>query len=65
MKSIREFVTKSLVRGFLIAVPIYLAILLLLKAIDSVAGLVRPLTALAPEGLSSGAAEDVLACLVV
>jgi len=65
MKSFRQFVTKALVSGFLIAVPVYLAILLLLKAIKSLGRLVRPLAALHPPGLTSETAENGLALLIV
>jgi uncharacterized membrane protein len=49
MKNLLLFVAKSVVSGFLIIVPIYLAILLLLKAMESVAKLARPFTSLVPE----------------
>jgi len=49
MKRLGEFVAKSLVTGLLIVVPIYLAVLLLLKAMQSVVGLVRPFAMLLPE----------------
>ena len=65
MKSLGEFVTKALVSGFLVAVPVYLAILLLLKAMKSLAGLVRPLAVLRPAGLPTEAAEVGLALLIV
>jgi uncharacterized membrane protein len=65
MKWFLQFSTKALVSGFLVAVPVYLAILLLLKAMKSLAGLVRPLTILYPPGLTSEAAQAVLAFLIV
>ena len=65
MKSLRKFVAKALVSGFLIAVPVYLAILLLLKAMKSLAGLVKPLAVLHPPGLPTEAAEGGLALLIV
>jgi uncharacterized membrane protein len=49
MRYVREFVTSTLVGGLLIVVPVYLAVLLLLKGMTSVAGLVRPLAALLPD----------------
>ena len=49
MKYAREFVTSTLVGGLLLVVPVYLAVLLLLKGMASVAGLVRPLAALLPD----------------
>ena len=44
-----EFVTSTLVGGLLIVVPVYLALLLLLKGMKSAAGLVRPFAALLPD----------------
>jgi uncharacterized membrane protein len=45
------FVKTTLVGGLLIVVPIYLAVLLLLKAMQSVMGLVRPFAQLLPPWL--------------
>ena len=42
MRQTREFIVNTLVRGLLIIVPVYFALLLLLKAMKSVWGLVRP-----------------------
>ena len=49
MRYARDFVTATLVGGFLFVVPVYLAVLLLLKGMASVAGLVRPFAALVPD----------------
>ena len=49
MKYAREFVTSTLVGGLLIVVPVYLAVLLLLKGMKSAAGLVRPVAVLLPD----------------
>ena len=49
MRYARDFVTSTLVGGFLFVVPVYLAVLLLLKGMASVAGLVRPFAALVPD----------------
>jgi uncharacterized membrane protein len=49
MRYAREFVTSTLVGGLLIVVPVYLAVLLLLKGMKSVAALVRPFAALLPD----------------
>jgi len=51
MKRGLEFVARSLVTGFLIVVPIYLAVLLLLKAMKSVVSLVHPIALLLPESV--------------
>jgi len=49
MKYAREFVMSTVVGGVLIVVPVYLAVLLLLKGMKSAAGLVRPVAALLPD----------------
>ncbi len=49
MKQVTEFLVRSLVSGLVIFVPIYLSVLLLLKAMQSVAGLVRPFAKLLPK----------------
>src|SRR5262245_59561988 len=49
MKKLREFVFNALVGGFLVVVPVYLAVLLLLKAAGSISGLVRPIASLLPQ----------------
>jgi uncharacterized membrane protein len=56
------FFTGALITGLLIVVPLYLALLLLLKAMESLVGLVRPLAALLPDWVP---AEDLLALLAV
>jgi uncharacterized membrane protein len=62
MKQFIEFVAKAFVTGLLILVPVYLAVLLLLKAMQSVAGLARPFANLLPEWVP---AEHVLSLLLV
>ncbi|MGH8470129.1 MAG: hypothetical protein ACREX3_14885 [Gammaproteobacteria bacterium] len=62
MKQFREFVVNAVVGGLLVVVPIYLAVLLLLKAMQSLAGFVRPFAMLLPEWLP---AENVLSLLLV
>ena len=62
MRGFGKFVLSSLVRGLLIIIPLYLAVLLLLKAMKSLAGLVRPLAMLLPEWLP---AEGLLSLLLV
>jgi uncharacterized membrane protein len=62
MKHIWEFFKNTLVGGLLVVVPIYLAVLLLLKAMQSVAGLVRPVAKLLPPSLP---AENILSLLLV
>ena len=62
MKQKLLFLASSALAGFLIVVPIYLAILLLLKAMKSVVGLIRPLAMLLPESVP---AETFLSLLLV
>ena len=62
MKLVTEFVVKSLVGGLVIVVPIYLSVLLLLKAMQAVAGVVKPFAKLLPEWFP---AEQVLSLLLV
>jgi len=56
------FFTGALINGLLVIVPLYLALLLLLKAMQSLVGLVRPIAALLPDWMP---AEDLLALLLV
>jgi uncharacterized membrane protein len=62
MRDAREFITSTLVAGLLFVVPVYLGVLLLLKGMASVAGLVRPFTALVPDWLP---AERLLSLLLI
>jgi len=61
----------ALFRGLLVVIPIYLAVLLMLKAMNSLLGLVKPVTALipVPDWLPAGQIFSVLLillfCLVV
>jgi uncharacterized membrane protein len=59
------FAAKAILSGFLIVVPIYLAVLLLLKAMKTVATLVRPFTLLVPEWFPAERALSLLLVLVV
>ena len=62
MKAFRELVVSTVVGGLFIVVPVYLAVVLLLKGMQAVAGLVRPLTALLPDWLP---AEGLFSLLIV
>src|SRR5262252_1530958 len=62
MKTFFEFVAKSFVAGVLFVVPVYLAVLLLLKAMSSVGTLARPFAMLLPEWFP---AERLLSLLLV
>ena len=62
MKEFRKWVVQPLIAGFLFLVPIYLAILLLLKAMKSLGKLVKPVAGLLPESFP---AETVISLLLV
>ena len=62
MKQPRSFLVSTLISGLLIVIPVYLAVLLLLKAMGSVIGLVRPFAKLLPDWLPAG---NILALLLL
>jgi len=62
MKVVRQFLANALVGGVLVVLPIYLAVLVLLKGAQSVAKLIRPFTMLLPAWLP---AEHVLSFVLV
>jgi len=62
MKFAREFLGNALVGGLLVLLPIYLAVLVLLKGMKSVAALVRPFAMLLPAWLP---AEGLLSLVLV
>ena len=62
MKVAREFITSTLIGGMFVVVPVYLAVLLLLKGMQSVVNLVRPIAALFPDAVP---AEGLLSLLVL
>jgi len=62
MKPLLMFLTKALVRGLLVVVPVYFAVLLLLKGMKSVANLVHPFVNILPAWLP---AEQLLSLLLV
>jgi uncharacterized membrane protein len=65
MKIAREFVTSTIIGGVFVVVPIYLATLLLLKGMQSVAKLVRPIAALLPDWLPAEGFFSLIVLLVV
>jgi uncharacterized membrane protein len=62
LKRFGQSVVQALMSGVLLVLPIYLSILLLLKAMKSLGGIVRPLARLLPEWFP---AENVVAFLLV
>ena len=65
MKQRLVFVGSSLLAGFLIVVPIYLAVLLLLKVMKSVVMLVRPVALLLPESVPAEMLLSLILVLVI
>lgn len=65
MKKSLLFIAKAVVGGFLVIVPIYLAVLLLLKAMKTIGTLVRPLMMLMPEYLPAEGALSLLLVLLI
>jgi len=62
MKFVREFLQNAVLGGVLVVLPIYLAILVLLKGMQSVVPLVRPFTMLLPDWVP---AENLLSLVLV
>ena len=62
MKLARDFVINAVVGGIFVVVPVYLAVVLLLKGMQSVASLVRPIAAMVPDTVP---AETLLSLLLV
>ena len=62
MKTLAEFTRTTLVGGILILLPVYLAVLLLLKALKGVMAIIAPLTAQVP---AAAQFRQVIAILIV
>lgn len=62
MKALAEFTRTTLIGGVLVLLPIYLAILLLLKALSAVMALVAPVTAQVPASVEF---RQLIAILIV
>ena len=65
MKKVSEYALGRLIAGALVVAPIYLAVLLLLKGMKSLAGVLEPVAHLLPTWLPAGAALSLLVVLVV
>lgn len=65
MKLAREFVTSTIVGGLFVVVPVYLALLLLLKGMQSVSALVRPIAAVLPEWIHAEGLVSLLLVLLI
>ena len=62
---LREFIIGALLSGLLIVAPIYVAVLLLLKAVNSFMRLVRPAAGLFPEWVPAGELLSLLLVLLI
>jgi uncharacterized membrane protein len=62
MKNSLLFVAKAILSGFLVVIPIYLAVLLLLKGMKTVGTLMAPFASLLPDWLPAG---ELLSLLLV
>jgi uncharacterized membrane protein len=65
LKHFRDSLVHTLVAGILVVLPIYLALLLLLKAMKSVGGFVRPFTKLLPAWFPAEAVTSLLLLLIL
>lgn len=65
MKNTLVFLGKALLSGLLIVIPLYLALLLLLKGMKSLATLVQPFTHLVPDWVPAEQALSLLLVLLI
>jgi len=65
MRYVREFITSTVVGGLFVVVPVYLAVLLMLKGMKSVGTLVQPFAALLPDWIPAQALFSVLLVLAL
>ena len=65
MKFAREFLMSTVVGGLFVVVPVYLATLLMLKGMKSVAGLVRPLAVMLPDWMPAESLFSLLLLLAL
>ena len=64
-RKLRESLLRALVSGLLVLVPLYVAVLLLLKAVSSLIGVVRPVAGLLPDWIPADQLLSILLVLVV
>ena len=65
MKKSLVFVARAVLSGLLVVIPIYLAVLVLLKGMKSVAGLVRPFALLLPDWFPAEKALSLVLVLMI
>ena len=61
MRTIAEFMKTTLIGGLLIVLPVYIAVLLILKAVQGLVAAVKPITAAIPGSVKF---EEILAILI-
>jgi uncharacterized membrane protein len=62
MRTIAAFMKTTLIGGILIVLPVYIAVLLILKAVQGLLAAVKPITAAIPGSVEF---EEILAILVL
>ena len=62
MRTIAEFMKTTLIGGLLIVLPVYIAVLLILKALQGLVAAVKPITAAIPGSVKF---EEILAILIL
>ena len=62
MRTIAEFIKTTLIGGLLIVLPVYIAVLLILKALQGLVAAVKPVTAAIPGSVKF---EEILAILIL
>ena len=65
MKKFLVFVARAVLSGLLVLVPVYLAVLVLLKGMKSVAALVRPFALLLPDWFPAEKALSLVLVLLI
>jgi uncharacterized membrane protein len=65
MKYVREFAANTVVGGLFVLLPVYLAILVLLKGLRALIALVQPIAAFVPDWMPAKNLLSVLAVLIV
>ena len=65
MKNSLLFAAKAILSGFLVVIPIYLAVLLLLKGMKTVGTLMAPFASLLPDWLPAGELLSLLLVLFI
>ena len=62
MKTLAEFTKTTLIGGLLIVLPVYIAVLLILRALQGLVAAVKPITAAIPGSVKF---EEILAILIL